>query len=252
MFKFDKDTKSHMPFVAVAPDTEQKYYQFCCIMVNGKWKIHQYKNGNWQRINTNLPEDATECSPIAEYIFGTWHLTFIGGGAESDRTFRLYHIADLEKGVLPVAVCPADVGFLQKNRLVHATRHGPIIVEDVGKTYSIAIKDAEYLYRVGFDPFYPNKLLISGQKNGGKIFSRIYNFKTKILQELECDGFPAYKAASLKGKYFYALKVGSGFEDRKIVEGHSVCIKTLDTDQFISQTEEKNHRENILITEEFE
>ena len=163
MFEFEKDIKSHMPFVAYAPGDWRHGRQFCCIMVNGKWKIHQYKDGSWQRVNTGLPEDATECSPTAEYLFGVWHLTFIAGGAEGNRMFRLYHIADLDSGVLPVTVCPADVGFLQKNRLVSASRHGPIVIEDVGKTYTVTIKDAEYLYRVSYDPHNPARLFISGQ-----------------------------------------------------------------------------------------
>ena len=100
MFEFEKDVKSHMPFVAYAPGDWRHGRQFCCIMVNGKWKVHQYKDGKWQRVNTGLPEDATECSPAAEYLFGVWHLSFIAGGAEGDRKFRLYHIADLDKGVL--------------------------------------------------------------------------------------------------------------------------------------------------------
>ena len=122
MFKFDENIKSHMPFAAPDPQNGFRPRLFCCIMIGGKWKIHQFKNGTWVRINTGLPEDATECSPTAEYLFGVWHLTFIAGGAEGNRMFRLYHIADLDKGILPVAVCPADVGFLQKNKFVHATR----------------------------------------------------------------------------------------------------------------------------------
>ena len=203
-------------------------------------------------MNTGLPEDATECSPAAEYLFGVWHLSFIAGGAEGNRMFRLYHIADLDKGVLPVAVCPADVGFLQKNRLVHATRHGPIIIEDVGKTYTIAIKDAEYLYRVSFDPFSPTRLFISGQTFEGKIFSRIYQYKTNDLWELECDGFPAYKAAYANGTYYYALKIGSGFEDRRVVAGRNSRTKVLPEILLIDRKVEENDRRALSVTEEFE
>ena len=252
MFEFEKDIKSHMPFVAYAPGDWRHGRQFCCIMVNGKWKIHQYKDGSWQRVNTGLPEDATECSPTAEYLFGVWHLTFIAVGAEGNRMFRLYHIADLDKGVLPVAVCPADVGFLQKNRLVSASRHGPIVIEDVGKTYTVTIKDAEYLYRVSYDPHNPARLFISGQTLDGKIFSRIYQYKTNDLWELECDGFPAYKAAYANGTYYYALKVGNGFEDRRIVAGRNVRTRVLSEIMLIDCKVEKNDRKAMSVTEEFE
>ena len=166
--------------------------------------------------------------------------------------FRLYHIADLDKGVLPVAVCPADVGFLQKYRLVSASRHGPITIEDVGKTYIVTIKDAKYLYRVSYDPHNPNRLFISGQTFDGKIFSRIYQYKTNDLWELECDGFPAYKAAYANGIYYYALKIGSGFEDRKIVAGRNVRTKVLPEILLIECKVEKNDRKAMSVTEEFD
>ena len=108
MFKFENKVKSHMPFAAPDPHNGFAPRLFCCIMIGGKWKIHQFKNGAWVRINTGLPEDATECSPAAECIDGVWHLTFVAGGAESSRMFRLYHICDLDAGSLPVILCPAQ------------------------------------------------------------------------------------------------------------------------------------------------
>ena len=40
--------------------------EFCCISVNGLWKLHWRRRGKWKRIRTGLPEDATECGPTAE------------------------------------------------------------------------------------------------------------------------------------------------------------------------------------------
>lgn len=67
MFDFKEEICSHMPFIAYgeAPYFEPK--AFCCLMLNGKWKLHHFYNGKWERVNTGLPDDATECSPTAEW-----------------------------------------------------------------------------------------------------------------------------------------------------------------------------------------
>lgn len=250
MFDFNDGVNSHMPFAAYDPENGG-YRQFCCIMVNGKWKIHQFKNGRWQRVNTGLAEDATECSPAAEFLFGSWHLTFIGGGAESDRKFRLYHITDLDAGTLPVAVCPADVGFIQKNRLLHASRRGPIEIEDVGKSRKIIFTDAEWLYRVTYDPSHPNTLLISGKTFAGEIFSQSYDVVSGRLFSIEADGVPAYKATCVKGIYYYAQKIGTGFENRKIVKAERVRLRQLPA-ELVTAEVVPNQRKAMNINTEFE
>ena len=74
MFNFDKNTFSHMPFVAYGSSPEFKAEQFCCLQVGGKWKLHHFDGENWKRINTWLPNDSTECSPTAEFIDGKWQI----------------------------------------------------------------------------------------------------------------------------------------------------------------------------------
>lgn len=252
MFTFNNNEKSHMPFAA--PDSQNGFAarEFCCLMLNGKWKIHQFRNGSWCRINTGLPDDATECSPAAECIDGIWHLTFIAGGAESDRRFRLYHICDLDAGVLPVILCSADVGYLQKNTLVHATRHGPIMIERPGKTLKIHIHDAEYLYRVTYDPFHPGRMYISGQTFSGEIFSRIYVPSENEMIELQADGAVAYKAAFWKDTCYYAQRLGNGFEDRKIVKAGRLRRIRLNEENLVSVEIESTKRTVPEKDEEFE
>lgn len=142
--------------------------------------------------------------------------------------------------------------FCRKINLSTPPGHGPIIIEDAGKTYTVSIKDAEYLYRVSYDPHNPNRLFISGQTFDGKIFSRIFQYKTNDLWELECDGFPAYKVAYANGTYFYALKVGNGFEDRRIVAARNVRTKVLPEILLIDCKVEKNDRKAASVSEEFE
>ena len=252
MFKFDENIKSHMPFTAPDPQNGFRPRLFCCIMIGGKWKIHQFKNGTWVRINTGLPEDATECSPAAECIDGVWHLTFIAGGSEGNRQFRLYHICDLDAGVLPVILCPADAGFLQKNTLVHASRHGPVIIEKPGKVLKVAFNDAEYLYRIDFDPFCPSRLYISGQTFSGEIFSLIYLTGKNELYSLEADGVPAYKAAFWKEQCFYAQRNGTGFEDRRIVKAERIRRTRLNEKELVTVEIESARQLSQNNDEEFE
>ena len=81
-----------MPFVAHGAPPDYAPKAFCCLKVGGKWKLHHNENGEWKRVYTGLPEDATECSPTAELVGGRWRISFIAGGHESDRRFYLYKI----------------------------------------------------------------------------------------------------------------------------------------------------------------
>lgn len=252
MFHFDANVKSHMPFAAPDPAHDFQPREFCCIMIDEKWKIHQFVNLSWVRVNTGLPEDATECSPAAECINGVWHLTFIAGGAESSRLFRLYHICDLDNHTAAIPVCPADVGFIQKNRLVYADRHGLVTIESPGNTMSFQFTDVEFLYRVTYDPFDPNRLLISGMLNNGDVFSRIYNFMTGDLWSLVADGVAAYKAVFWRDQCFYALRAGSQFEDRKIVQAERVRVTLLDANDLVTITSASNDRVAANNDQEFE
>lgn len=252
MFEFEKGVPSHMPFAAPDPENGFAPREFCCLSVGGKWKIHQFRNGAWSRVATGLPDDATECSPAAEFLDGKWQLTFIGGGAKKARMFRLYHICDLDAGVLPVTVCPADVGYLQKFRLVSASRHGPLVIEDPNTIRRVEFRDAEYLYRVTYDPFNPRRLLISGQLFGGEIFSRVYVPGTGELYSLSADGVPAYKAFFWHDLCFYARRVGRGFEEREIARAEQFTLTPLDPGGIVTQTQERNFRKTDNHLEDFE
>ena len=246
MFDFDAGVESHMPFAAPDPANGFSPREFCCMKIGGLWKIHQFSGGRWQRVNTGLPDDMTECGPTAESVDGVWHLTFIAGGSERSRVFKLYHIGGLDEGDLPVAVTAASNGFIMKSRLVYAHRSGPVTVEEPGKTTRIAFGDAEYLYRVSYDPFHPGHLLVSGQCYNGDIFSRLYDLTRGELYELEADGDPAYKAALWKGRCFYAKRVGENFEDRRIVAAGVLRKRRLDADLYLTIETETNDRKTVM------
>lgn len=137
----------------------------------GKWKLHHYENGEWKRVYTGLPEDATECSPTAELVGGRWRISFIAGGHESDRRFYLYKIDGI--GNVPEKVVAADVGFVFKNRIVYGGRSGGLYVVNGEHMQKLTFPDVEYFYRVSYNPDNPSEWLISGQTKSGGIFSRI-------------------------------------------------------------------------------
>ena len=227
-----------MPFIAHGKAPEFKPKAFCCLWINNKWKLHHLENDEWKRINTGLPEDATECSPTAEYVDGKWRFSFIAGGHESDRRFYLYKIDGI--GNVPEKVVSADVGFVFKNRIVYGGRSGGLYIVNGELMQKLTFPDVEYLYRVSYNPDNPSEWLISGQTKSGEIFSRICNVFAGTLQSLCVNGKPAYKAALFNGRCFYAERGENGFEDRCIAETtnftrtdlefeKSAILETLDT-----------------------
>ena len=225
-----------MPFVAhgEVPNFEPK--EFCCLMVNGKWKLHHFENDAWKRIDRGLPEDATECSPTAEYdhLEGLWKLSFIAGGHESDRRFYLYKMDDLENSN-PEKITNADVGFVWKNRIVHGLRNGVLNICSDGQNFTLNFPNVEYLYRVSYNPNKPNELLISGQYKDGTLFSWICNPFAKTLRQVTINGETAYKMALFNEQCFYAKRISEAFEDRSIVEAETLSEEVLDYDFHVAE-----------------
>lgn len=227
-----------MPFVAHGNAPELAPKAFCCLKIGGKWKLHHNENGEWKRVYTGLPEDATECSPTAELVGGRWRISFIAGGHESDRRFYLYKIDGI--GNVLEKLVAADVGFVFKNRIVYGGRSGGLYIVSGERMQKLTFPDVEYLYRVSYNPDNPSEWLISGQTKSGGIFSRVCNVFAGTLQSLCVNGKPAYKAALFNGRCFYAERGENGFEDRRIAETtdftrsnlefeKSAILETLDT-----------------------
>ena len=95
----------------------------------------------------------------------------------------------------------------------------------------------EFLYRVSYDPFQPNRLLISGQFPGGEIFSWAYQPGMKKLYEVAADGVPAYKCAFYEGDCYYAKREAK-FEERHIFQAESLELNELPAEEHIVETEE--------------
>lgn len=251
MFKFDKTIFSHMPFVVYGKPPEFKAEQFCCLQVDGKWKLHHFDGETWKRINTGLLDDATECSPTAELENDKWQVSFVTVGAEPDRKFRFYKIAYLENPQ-PEVVCKAEVGFVWKNRIVFGKRSGGLYISDAIKTQKLTFSDVEYLYRVSYNPSNPNELLISGQYKGGELFSWACNVNARTLHSLIVNGNPAYKAAFFGNTLFYAERGDSdGFEERHIVSSENYEKTPLNFDEVVSVKTEKPTQGNIELLKHF-
>ena len=231
MFDFGDGRYTHMPFVAY--DSNGNPHEFCCISVNGLWKLHWRRGGKWKRIRTGLPEDATECSPTAEWEDGMWKVSFVAGGWKGDRRFRLYRMYGMDSA--PMAQGFADVGFVRKDTVAMAGRRGPIVIRDAERTITLDIPDAMFLYRLSYDPQRPNRLLVSGETHGGEIFSWSYAPGMGELLAVTDGGTPAYKCALWDGECFYAKRI-AGFEERRIVQAEHLEFTPLDANARIVET----------------
>src|SRR5574344_2215393 len=129
MFHFNDSRYTHMPFAA--PDADGKPKEFCCIQNDGLWKLYHFTGHKWKRLKTWLPADATECGPTAEFEDGIWKISFVAGGWDGDRRFRLYRMYGLNTE--PMAQGFADAGFVHKDRVVLADRRGPIVINESGR-----------------------------------------------------------------------------------------------------------------------
>lgn len=235
MFTFNDNRYTHMPFAC--PNTDGTPERFCCIVVNGVWKLHHFTGKRWKRIHTGLSSEVFECGPTAEFEDGMWKVSFIAGGAEGDREFRLYRLFGISGKTEPMVQAPADVGFVWKDRTVYAGRRGPITIVEPGRKITLEVSGIEFLYRISYDPFQPNRLLISGQYADGGIFSWTYQPGMRLLREVIADGVPAYKCAFYKDDCYYA-KREAGFEERHIVKAGVVILNELPAERFITETEE--------------
>ncbi len=233
MFENFDERFNHMPFAS--PGTDGRPEEFCCIRNGEYWKLYHFTGSRWKRLKTGLPEDATECAPTAEYEDGIWKISFIAGGWEGDRRFRLYRMYGISG--TPTVQDFADVGFVRKNQVVLAGRRGPVEIIEPERKITLNMPDAEFLYRVSYDPFRPNRLLISGQFRSGEIFSWSYVPGLKHLHSITADGVPAYKCAVWHDECFYAERT-DGFEDRRIRKAEHLEYTLLNAEDYISETEE--------------
>ncbi len=233
MFDFNDSRYTHMPFAV--PDVDGQPKEFCCIQNDGLWKLYHFTGYKWKRLKTGLPADTTECSPTAEFEDGVWKISFIAGGWQGDRRFRLYRMYGFNSE--PMAQGFADAGFVHKDRVVLADRRGPIVITEPGRKITLSLHGVEFIYRVSYDPFQPNRLLISGQYADETIFSWAYQPGMGILRNVIADGVPAYKCAFYGGECYYAQRQ-VGFEERHIFRASDVRFVDLNAEQFITESEE--------------
>ena len=233
MFDFNADDRryTHMPFAAFGGKGRPQ--EFCCINIGGLWKLHRRQGRKWRRIQTGLPDDATECGPTAEWEDGMWKVSYIAGGWKGDRRFRLYRMYGLDSE--PMAQGFADIGCVRKDTVAMAGRRGPIVIRDSERIVTLSIPEAEYLYRLSYDPRRPNRLLISGQFRGGELFFWSYAPGTGELLSVADSGVPAYKCALWDGDCYYAERL-AGFEERRIVRAEHLEYTPLDAKAHIVET----------------
>ena len=189
--------------------------EFGCVMIRGKWKVHELVDGEWKRINTGLPEDATECSPFAWYnADGSFHLTFIGGASVFSVPFRLYEMSFANGEVREIV--RASVGYQWKGTTVHGNGRNEFDVERGGERLHFVLKGVSYIYRLTHNATNPRTILASCQLDNKEIHTYAIDEFTGECNELMADGQPTYKPCLLDGTCAYAVKCGEDFEDREI------------------------------------
>ena len=229
--KFLNDSEqSHMPFFTVGENGAPAY--FFCLKKNGYWKIHYSLDGTTvSRLETGLEQDTTECSPYAEYRNKKWHITFIGGGAEGNRRFRMYRMTGFDSK--PEIIDNAGYGFESKNRIIIGNHDNSFEIRRPEKTDLWTFSGVEYIYRLTANYLNPNELFISGKLLSGETFTWIVNILFGNLQNLSLDNTDSYKACFFRDNWYYAQRFGNDFEDRRIVEAAIVYISDLDTDSIL-------------------
>ncbi len=246
MFEFEDDRNTHMPYVAHG-EAKGDIRQLCCIRDDaGKWKIHIF-DGEWRRIPTGMPEDATECSPFAEYDPKTrkWSATFIAGGSLTDRDkmrFALYRIPNLAR---PKAerILYADAGYYWKGLLFHGGRIGGIDIETERHRRHLELKGVEYLYRLTNNADDPAEILVTGQRPGGDVFTWAIDLRQRTVDDLQTEGQPLYKPCVIDGEWFTARRDG-GFEERHIARVEKLDRMPQRWDDCIILTEEEPEEED--------
>jgi len=122
----EDSAQTHMPFLV--PVSQGDPVLLLCRRegTDQSWKLHYAdSSGQYRRVETGLPDDATECSPTAWHDDRGWHVTFIAGGWAEDRLFRLYRMDGQSLNSLnkPVAIhAGTRAGFVLQDRIVFAER----------------------------------------------------------------------------------------------------------------------------------
>lgn len=208
MFDLQEYERSHMAFASI--DWDYNLLQLCCIMVDGKWKIHYNVGNGWTRLFTGLPEDATECSPTAAFDGSQWIISFIAGGSIlkpdwSDVPYFLYKKVGLDD-TLPIKMIPAEVGFIWKYQVTYGSRRPMIFQKEQNFERTVKLKGLNYLFRVSYDPFHPRTLLISGTNEANEIISLKWKMYDKKIFLLSNNNEACYKAAIFRDEVYYTEK----------------------------------------------
>lgn len=213
MFDFDRKRypRTHMPFAVHDGD---RLREFGCIMVDGKWKAHELVDGEWRRIATGLPDDATECSPCAwwDAISDRLTLSFVGGASLTSLPYRLY--AGEEGDFHEVTY--ASVGLVHKGMVVHGDGSNEFDIETEGMRRHVTLSGVSYVYRLSLDENAPTRLLATCMMENEDIRTYALDIMRDTCHELIADGHSPYKACLCDGLCAYAVKCGEDWEDREI------------------------------------
>lgn len=218
MNQFAQFGQSHMPYMTQAMGLCNVF--FCLKNDLGAWKLHCGGEGEFCRVENDLPDDWNECCPVAEWQGGALHVSFVAGPTREAGRNGLYR---MELGSLNTSrIMDADVGFARWGWLVWGSRRGPLVVRRGGGEVELHVEGLDFLYRVCPDAFAPSRLLITAAV-GGVDKSIIYDFHSGGCEVVTFQDQCLYKfAAHPSGDFVYALRGKGDNEDRRIAQSGSV------------------------------
>ena len=229
-FDIEKYPQTHMPF---AEYDNGRIREFGCVMVGGKWKVHELIDHEWYRIDTGLPDDATECSPFGWWDTREFHVQFIGGASVMSVPFRLYELDDDGSHEIVVSA----VGMSSKGFTVHGNGSNVFDIEKPDSTrLRVTLRDVEHIYRITHNAMNPVEILVSVEDAESNVRTIAYDFWRDRCFELIADGKPTYKPCIIGNVCAHALKCGEDFEDRRIVTTGDWELRRIDN---IAEVEEE-------------
>lgn len=223
---------THMPFVSTE-EIPQKLFLFC-LQLNGIWKIHYAENdGVVHRLNTGLSDATYECAPVAIRTDNSWKVSFIAGNSLEHKELALY-VQDINTdSVAHYILHGLHAGCYYSDKYTCYSRYGGIFyAKNRWHPMTYKINDARTILCIRPGP--KGGFIISYDKGAADIVTLyILLNSNKVYKLTDKEGVSLYKACFHIDRWYYAKKIGTEFEERKIYEITDPVMEELDFDTVI-------------------
>lgn len=210
------------------PFSNHGRFALCVRHDRSTWQVH-FDFDNSVRLDTGIPDGCVECAPTFYIANDTIYVSYVAGGHPTNRDLRPYNLyqrkfdLDLNPLTPPALFARTAAGFVAPwgyGRLKYPnpnTARVEIVIDGQVTTLETQGK----VYRVSYHPERERTLLISGA-NDTEEFAVRYDLLTDTQEKVIADGLPAYKFAEYGDSLWYARRIGTGFEDREIIQATTI------------------------------